>query len=95
MTPESRWWPACWQCFHSGRPRKVERFEMREAGPTVVFTAHCHGEREQCIVPLADARRMLSDTNLDIAEPALRLAPGRAFPSIAFRPAEQLFGLAE
>lgn len=73
MTPESRWWPACWHCFHSGRPCKVE-----------------------CIVPLADARRMLSESaSLDVAEPALRLAPGRAFPSIAFRPAEQLFGLAE
>lgn len=88
ITPESRWWPACWRCFHGGRPRKVERFEWREQGSTVIFTAHCHGGTEECTVPLADARRMLGAT--DDAGPVFgagsELVPGRAFPSIAFQP---------
>ena len=87
--PESRWWPACWVCFHSGRPRKVERFEWREQGLSVVFTAHCHGASETCPVPLADARRMLgsADDAAPTIDAGITLAPGRAFPSTAFHPA--------
>jgi hypothetical protein len=87
VTPESRWWPLCERCLLSGTARKVARFEAREVGSSVVFTAHCHGETEQCTVALADARMMLSETaGLAVSgasEPALRLAPNLAFPSIA------------
>ena len=88
LTPESPWWPLCWVCLHSGRPRKVELFETSEQGHSVVFTAHCHGETEACSIPLADARRMLGEAAGDpMIDASSRLAPGMAFPSIAFRPA--------